>query len=88
MTQQRANILDKFYTGASGRSAGFRYYQNANALRSHFTRMLAYFFTVVQGEIGYCTREWDGNVEADRLATRSGKTLIVMAVGSFMLGAL
>ncbi|KUJ07668.1 uncharacterized protein LY89DRAFT_742439 [Mollisia scopiformis] len=32
MTQQRANILNEFYAGASGRSDGFRYYKNASTL--------------------------------------------------------
>lgn len=32
MTQQRANILNKFYAGASGRSAGFRYFKNESTL--------------------------------------------------------
>jgi hypothetical protein len=32
MTQQRANILNEFYAGASGKADGFRYYKNASTL--------------------------------------------------------
>lgn len=37
MTQQRANILNEFYAGASGRADGFRYYKNASTLTKYFT---------------------------------------------------
>ncbi|KFZ22884.1 hypothetical protein V502_02629, partial [Pseudogymnoascus sp. VKM F-4520 (FW-2644)] len=36
MTQQRANILNEFYAGASGRSDGFRYYKNPSTLAKYF----------------------------------------------------
>jgi hypothetical protein len=37
MTQQRANILNEFYAGASGKTAGFRYRKNASMLVKYFT---------------------------------------------------
>jgi hypothetical protein len=35
MTQQRANILNEFYTGASGKSEGFRYRKIASTLADY-----------------------------------------------------
>jgi hypothetical protein len=37
MTQQRANVPNEFYAGASTRSEGFRYYKNASTLAKYFT---------------------------------------------------
>lgn len=37
MTQQRANILNEFYAGSSGRSDGFRYYKIPSTLVKYFT---------------------------------------------------
>ncbi|OBT60338.1 hypothetical protein VE03_10358 [Pseudogymnoascus sp. 23342-1-I1] len=50
MTQQRANILNEFYAGASGRADGFRYYKNPSTLVKYFStfkQLLVYFFRVV-----------------------------------------
>ncbi len=60
MTQQRANILNEFYSGASGRSVGFRPFKNESTLRIYFSRtkqLLAYFFRVVWSDSGHFTRE-------------------------------
>ena len=63
MTQQRANILNEFYAGASGRSDGFRYYKNPSTLVKYFAtskRLLAYVFRVAvtdaDGEDRHFTR--------------------------------
>ncbi|KAH7385145.1 hypothetical protein BKA64DRAFT_581999, partial [Cadophora sp. MPI-SDFR-AT-0126] len=59
MTQQRANILNEFYTGASGKADGFRYYKNASTLVTYFTTMkqlLVYYYRVVYCESGHFTR--------------------------------
>lgn len=63
MTQQRANILNEFYAGASGRSDGFRYYKNASTLVKYFAtfkQLLAYVFRVAvtneNGEDRHFTR--------------------------------
>jgi hypothetical protein len=32
MTQQRANILNEFYAGASGKADGFRHFKNPSTL--------------------------------------------------------
>lgn len=58
MTQQRANILNEFYAGASGRSDGFRYFKNASTLVKYFATMkqlLAYCYRVVLSETGHFT---------------------------------
>jgi len=59
MTQQRANILNEFYTGASGKADGFRYFKNASTLVTYFTTMkqlLAYYYRVVYSKDGHFTR--------------------------------
>lgn len=59
MTQQRANILNEFYAGASGRSDGFRYYKKPSTLVKYFTTMkqlLVYYYRVVYHEDGHFTR--------------------------------
>ena len=58
MTQQRANILNEFYAGSSGRSDGFRYYKNPSTLVKYFTtfkQLLMYYFRVVYSEDGHFT---------------------------------
>ncbi|KAH7147165.1 hypothetical protein B0J13DRAFT_408939, partial [Dactylonectria estremocensis] len=50
MIQQRANMLNEFYAGGSGNSAGFRCFNNASTLPSYFAnikQLLIYFFRVV-----------------------------------------
>jgi hypothetical protein len=37
MTEERANILNEFYTGASGRADGFQYFKNPSTLTKYFT---------------------------------------------------
>jgi hypothetical protein len=37
--QQRANILNEFYTRASGKADRFRYFKNASTLVTYFTTM-------------------------------------------------
>jgi hypothetical protein len=59
MTQQRANILNEFYAGASGKAAGFRYRKNASTLVRYFTvgkQLLAYYYRVVYREDGHFCR--------------------------------
>jgi hypothetical protein len=59
MTQQRANILNGFYTGASGRSEGFRYHKNASTLAKYFRawkQLLTYYYRVVHGEDGHFSK--------------------------------
>jgi hypothetical protein len=59
MTQQRANILNEFYAGASGKADGFRYFKNASTLVTYFTTMkqlLVYYYRVVYSEDGHFTR--------------------------------
>ena len=56
MTQQRANILNEFYAGASGKADGFRYFKNASTLVTYFTTMrqlLVYYYRVVYCEGGH-----------------------------------
>ena len=36
MTQQRANILNEFYTGVSGKADGFRYRKDPSTLTDYF----------------------------------------------------
>jgi len=58
MTQQRANILNEFYAGASGKADGFRYFKNASTLVTYFTTMkqlLVYYYRVVYSEDGHFT---------------------------------
>jgi hypothetical protein len=53
MTQQRANILNEFYAGASGKSDGFRYYKNASTLVKYFRtwkQLLTYYYRVVYND--------------------------------------
>ncbi|PVH68140.1 hypothetical protein DL98DRAFT_441889, partial [Cadophora sp. DSE1049] len=57
--QQRANILNKFYTKASGKADGFRYFKNASTLVAYFTiikQLLVYYYRVMHCESGYFTR--------------------------------
>jgi hypothetical protein len=59
MTQQRANILNEFYAGASGKADGFRYFKNASTRVTYFTTMkqlLVYYYRVVYHEDGHFTR--------------------------------
>ena len=59
MTQQRANILNEFYTGASGKAAGFRYRKNASTLVKYFTvgkQLLVYYYRVVHRQDGHFSR--------------------------------
>jgi Lhr-like helicase len=59
MTQQRANILNEFYAGASGKADGFRYFKNASTLVTYFTtikQLLVYYYRVVYNEDGHFTR--------------------------------
>jgi orsellinic acid/F9775 biosynthesis protein OrsD/helicase-like protein/RAD3-like DEAD/DEAH box helicase len=59
MTQQRANILNEFYTGASGKADGFPYFKNASTLVMYFTtikQLLVYYYRVVYNEDGHFTR--------------------------------
>jgi hypothetical protein len=59
MTQQRANILNEFYAGASGKADGFRYFKNASTLVTYFTTMkqlLVYYYRVVYCEGGHFAR--------------------------------
>lgn len=58
MTQQRANILNEFYSGASGKADGFRYHKNASTLVKYFLigkQLLAYYYRVVYSEDGFFT---------------------------------
>ncbi|KAE8448571.1 hypothetical protein EG329_008996 [Mollisiaceae sp. DMI_Dod_QoI] len=59
MTQQRANILNEFYAGASGKADGFRYFKNASTLVIYFTtikQLLVYYYCVVHCDSGHFTR--------------------------------
>jgi hypothetical protein len=59
MTQQRANILNEFYTRVSGRVDGFRYFKNASTLVTYFTtikQLLVYYYRVVYYKGGYFMR--------------------------------
>lgn len=59
MTQQRANILNEFYTRASGRADGFWCFKNPSTLTKYFTAMkqlLVYYYRVVYKEDGHFTR--------------------------------
>ncbi|OBT41396.1 hypothetical protein VE00_09167 [Pseudogymnoascus sp. WSF 3629] len=59
MTQQRANILNEFYAGASGKADGFRHFKNPSTLVTYFTTMkqlLVYYYRVVHCEGGHFTR--------------------------------
>ena len=59
MTQQRANILNEFYTRASGRSEGFQHHKNASTLAKYFRtwrQLLTYYYRVVYSEDGHFRR--------------------------------
>ncbi|KAE8445096.1 hypothetical protein EG329_013811 [Mollisiaceae sp. DMI_Dod_QoI] len=59
ITQQRANILNEFYAGASGKANGFRYFKNASTLVTYFTtikQLLVYYYRVVHCDSGHFTR--------------------------------
>ncbi|KFY28326.1 hypothetical protein V491_00528 [Pseudogymnoascus sp. VKM F-3775] len=59
MTQQRANILSDFYTGASGKADGFRHFKNPSTLVTYFTTMkqlLVYYYRIVHCEGGHFAR--------------------------------
>lgn len=66
MTQQRARILNEFYSGATGGKAqGFRSFKNPSTLASYFRKMkelLAYHYRVACRADGHFTRESDGQV--------------------------
>jgi hypothetical protein len=56
MTQQRANILNEFYAGASGKSDGFCPRKNESTLVKYFgtwTELVVYYYRVVYAEGGY-----------------------------------
>ena len=58
MTQQRANILNEFYTGASGQAGGFRYCKEPSTLTDYFRvwqQLLAYYWRVVWAKEDYFT---------------------------------
>ncbi|KFY12187.1 hypothetical protein V491_06882 [Pseudogymnoascus sp. VKM F-3775] len=59
MMQQRANILNEIYAGASGKADGFRHFKNPSTLVTYFTTMkqlLVYYYRVVHSEGGHFTR--------------------------------
>jgi hypothetical protein len=59
MTQQRANILNEFYAGASGKADGFRYFKNTLTFVIYFTtikQLLVYYYRVVYCNDGHFTR--------------------------------
>jgi hypothetical protein len=59
MTQQRANILNEFYAGASGKADGFWYYKNASSLVKYITafkQLLVYYYRVVHCKDGHFTQ--------------------------------
>jgi hypothetical protein len=63
MTQQRANILNEFYTGASGKADGFRHYKIASTLVKYsaiLKKLLAYYYRVVYCEDGHFTQTTPG----------------------------
>jgi hypothetical protein len=50
MIQQRANILNEFYAGASSKADRFRYFKNASTLVTYFTtikQLLVYYYRIV-----------------------------------------
>ena len=58
MTQQRANILNEFYAGVSGKADGFRYFKNASIFVIYFTiikQLLIYYYRVIYNENNYFT---------------------------------
>jgi hypothetical protein len=58
MTQQRANILNEFYTGVSGKADGFRYRKDPSILTDYFQvwqQLLAYYWRVVRTQEDYFT---------------------------------
>ncbi|KAM7210245.1 hypothetical protein V8F06_014373 [Rhypophila decipiens] len=59
MTQQRANILNEFYSGASGKADAFRSFKNPSTLMKYFStfkKLLMYYFRVVGSADGHFTR--------------------------------
>ena len=59
MTQQRANILNEFYSGASGKADAFRSFKNPSTLVKYFSifkKLLMYYFRVVGSVDGHFTR--------------------------------
>ena len=59
MTQQRANILNEFYTRALGKADKFRYFKNASTQVTYFTimrQLLVYYYRVVYCKGGHFTR--------------------------------
>jgi hypothetical protein len=59
ITQQRANILNEFYTRASGKADGFWYFKNASTLVTYFTtikQLLVYYYRIVYCNNGHFTR--------------------------------
>jgi superfamily II DNA helicase RecQ len=60
MTQQRANILNGFYAGASSKASGFRHFKNQSTLTTYFKRtkqLLAFYYRVVYREDGHFPRD-------------------------------
>ncbi|TVY12645.1 hypothetical protein LARI1_G008837, partial [Lachnellula arida] len=67
MTQQRTNILNEFYAGASGKADRFRHFKNAPTLVTYFTTMkqlLVYYYRVVHNEDGHFTRAKPDQIQA------------------------
>ncbi|KAL7940363.1 hypothetical protein V8C42DRAFT_362771 [Trichoderma barbatum] len=65
MTQQRARILNEFYSGATGKAQGFRSFKNASTRASYFRKMkelLAYHYRVAYRADRHFTRESDDQV--------------------------
>lgn len=59
MTQQRANILNQFYSGAAGKASGFRSWKNESTLVNYFTtakQLLLYYYRVVYCADGHFTQ--------------------------------
>jgi superfamily II DNA or RNA helicase len=60
MTQQRACILNEFYTGASGKSAAFRYHKLGSSLVAYFNtwiQLVVFYYRVVYSLDGHFTTE-------------------------------
>ena len=59
MTQQRAHILNEFYSGASGKADAYRSFKNPSTLVKYFStfkKLLMYYFRVVGSLNGHFTR--------------------------------
>lgn len=76
MTQQRANIPNEFFAGASGKADGFRYFKDPSTLVTYFTTMkqlFVYHYRVVHCKGGHFTRAKSDQV-LPRNAIRPTKT--------------